>query len=149
LNDNLYVMRTVRVRLRVSLQSGHTSSANYSLRKHSINALLLISLYQRSRMRGMQPGVTICNHHLWTWSRLEFCGDDLEETFEAVTWGPLSTRRKCRIADCRYIRGIVWIERNGMLSAVVRVMESRVSITDKDNHIINYYYRLIKENICV
>jgi hypothetical protein len=105
--------QTVSARLEVSLQAGPTSSADYRQRRHSIDALLLISLDQYSRMRGMQLGVTTCSHHrLWTWSGLEFCGDVLEETFEAVTWGPHSTRSNFRIADGRYMDEFVVMEGN-------------------------------------
>ena len=62
----------------------------------------------------MQLGVTTCSHHcLWTWSRLEFCGDDLEETVESVTWGPHSTRSNFRIADGRYTGGVLMVRWNG------------------------------------
>lgn len=61
----------------------------------------------------MQLGVTTCSHRLWTLSRLEFCGDVLEETFEAVTWGPRSTRRNFRIVDSRYVRGELMVRLNG------------------------------------
>ena len=76
----------------------------------------------------MQLGVTTCSHHcLWTWSRLEFCGDDLEETVESVTWGPHSTRSNFRIDIQEECLWFVGMERNGMLSVIVRVMESRVN----------------------
>jgi hypothetical protein len=105
----------VSARLKDSLQTGPTSSANYLQRKHSIDALLLIALYQCSRTRGMQLGVTTCSHHrLWTWSRLvSFCGDVLEETFETVTWGPHRTRSTFRIADGRYTGGVLMVRWNG------------------------------------
>ena len=61
----------------------------------------------------MQLGVTICSHRLWTWSRLEFYGDVFEETFETVTWGSRSTRRKFRIADGRYVGGVLMVRLNG------------------------------------
>ena len=99
-------MCKLSARLKVSLQAGHTSSASYLQRKHSIDASLLISLDQHSRMWEMQLGVTICSHRLWTWSRLDFCGNDLEETFEPVTWGPHST---FRIADGDYTGGVVMV----------------------------------------
>jgi hypothetical protein len=61
----------------------------------------------------MQLEVTTCSHRLWTWNRLEFYGDVLEEIFEAVTWGPRSTRRNFRIADGQYIRGVLMVRLNG------------------------------------
>lgn len=95
-------MQTVSTRLKVRKfwHAGYTSSADYLQRKHSIDALLLISLYQRSRMREMQPGMTTRSHRLWTWSRLEFFRDDalevISEIFQAVTWGPPLAAQRSR-----------------------------------------------------
>ena len=72
----------------------------------------------------MQLGVTTCSHCLWTWSRLEFCGDVLEETFEAVTWGPQSTRRNFGIADGRYIGGVLMVRWNGQKWYVISSRKS-------------------------
>ena len=60
-------------------------------------------------MRGKQLGMTTRSRRLWTWSGLEFCGDVLEETFGAVTWGLHSTRSNFRIADSRYMECLLFV----------------------------------------
>ena len=97
----------------------------------------------------MQLGMMTRSHRLWTWSRLEFCEDVLEETFEAVTWGLHSTRSNFGIADGIYI----WSAYGSLEWYVISSSKSHgiasdcVSITDKDKpgeyHIINYYYTFI------
>ena len=47
-----------------------------------MDALFLISLYQRSRIQGMPLEMATHNHRLWAWNRPEFYGDVLEGTSE-------------------------------------------------------------------